>query len=91
MSEEIQGWMASYVLSSQGNKSLCLDRVMDQIGTLIGSHDLGGLRDLWRHLENRLFARLDPVQSVAVTKFESGLMKLYLVNCIQNKRPDKVK
>lgn len=65
--------------------------MVEQIGSLISSQDLTGLRELWAHLETKLFARLDPIQSVQVTKLESGLLKLYVVNCFQNRRPDKAR
>ena len=66
-------------------------RVVEQISGLIGNHDLMGLRELWGHLESKLFSRLDPVQSVQITKLEAGLYKLYVINAIQNKRPEKVR
>ena len=59
--------------------------------SLISSHDLQGLRDLWQHLNSRLFRRLDPTQTGAVGRLEAGVLKLYVVNCVQNKNPEKVK
>ena len=58
---------------------------------MISCHDLQGLRDLWQHLSSRLFRRLDPIQAGAVNRLEAGVLKLYLINCIQNKNGEKVK
>lgn len=78
-------------LKNEKEKAFRPDRVVEQIGALISSHDLTGLRELWGHLEAKLFARLDPIQSVQITKLEAGLYKLYVINAIQNKRPEKVR
>ena len=53
-------------------------RVIDQILSYISSFDLNGLLSLWSHLNSRLFRRLDPTQTGAVGRLESGIMKLYL-------------
>jgi hypothetical protein len=66
-------------------------RVVDQIVSLISIHDLQGLRDIWQHLNSRLFRRLDPTQTGSVARLESGVLKLYVINCVQNKSPDKLK
>ena len=42
-------------------------------------------------MNSRLFRRLDPAQTGAINRLESGVLKLYLVNCIQNKNSEKVK
>jgi len=78
-------------IKSEKEKAFRPDRILDHIMSLISGHELNGLRDLWTHFENKLFTRLDPVQSSAVTKLEAGLLKLYVVNAIQTRRPDKVK
>ena len=57
----------------------------------ISGHDLLGLRDLWTHLNTRLFSRLEQTQASAVQKLETSVLKLYLVNCVQTKHNDKVK
>ena len=53
-------------------------RVIDQILSYISTFDLNGLLSLWSHLNSRLFRRLDPTQTGAVGRLESGIMKLYL-------------
>ena len=66
-------------------------RVVEQILSLITNHDLQGLRDLWQHLNSRLFKRLDSIQTGAVSRLESGVLKLYVVNCVQTKNHDKLR
>ena len=58
---------------------------------LISNYDLQGLRDLWQHLNSRLFKRLDSIQTGAVSRLESGVLKLYVVNCVQTKNHDKLR
>ena len=57
----------------------------------ISNHDLASLRELWQHLNNKLFRRLDPTQTSTVGRLESGFLKLYVVNCIQTRHQDKLK
>ena len=71
--------------------SLSIFRVVDHILQLIQNHDLQNLVDLWRHLDGKLFSRLDPSQMNAVTKLEANVLKLYVVNCIQTKNPEKAR
>ena len=49
------------------------------------------LIDLWQHLNNKLFRRLDPTQTATVGRLESGFLKLYVINCIQTRHHDKLK
>jgi len=78
-------------VKAEKDKGLRSDKVVEQILSLISTHDLQGLRDLWQHLNSRLFRRLDPIQTGAVGRLEAGVLKLYVVNCVQNKNPEKVK
>lgn len=50
-----------------------------------------GLRDLWQHLNSKLFRRLDQNQTGAVNRLEAGVLKLYVINCVQNRNTDKVR
>lgn len=49
---------------------LQVDRLVDQIVSSIQTYDLLGLRELWAHLDRRIFARLPhtllPCELVAV-------------------------
>jgi len=78
-------------VKAEKDKGLRSDKVVEQILSMISAHDLQGLRDLWQHLNSRLFRRLDPTQTGAVARLEAGVLKLYVVNCVQNKNPEKVK
>ncbi|XP_059171646.1 WD repeat-containing protein 91-like [Physella acuta] len=72
------------------DKGLRVDRMMEQIWTLISGYDLQGLRDYWKYLNYRLFSRLEQRYSSSVRKLESSLLKLYIVNAHQSGRQDKV-
>ena len=78
-------------IRSEKEKGFRSDKIISEILSQISSFDLQGLRDLWQHLNARLFRRLDPTQTGAVSRLESGVLKLYLVNCVQNKNGEKVK
>ncbi|TRY71914.1 hypothetical protein TCAL_00179 [Tigriopus californicus] len=67
------------------------DKIIDHILSLMGSHDLSGLRELWAHLQTRLFSRLEHKEAQAVSKLETGLFKLFVVHCVQTKHPEKVR
>lgn len=78
-------------IKAEKEKGFRADRLVDQVVSCIQSHDLQGLRELWQHLNTRLFRRLDPVQTGSVGRLECGVLKLYVVNCIQTKSSEKVK
>lgn len=42
-------------------------------------------------IQIRIFKRLDPAQNGSALRMESGILKLYLVNCVQTKRQEKIK
>ena len=75
-----------------------MDKLLEQISSFISSHDLTGLLELWKHLDSRIFTRLEasryePPQSTiftwprtpAVRKLENSLLKLYAVTCVSTK------
>ncbi len=58
----------------------------------VSSHDLTSLRELWTHLNQRVFSRLDQSsQAAAAARLEAGVLKLYVVNCLQTRRPEKAR
>ena len=63
---------------------------MEQIHTYISSFDIVALRDYWSMLEQFVFVHTDKVQSAAVRKLWTGVLRYYLVNAIQAGRTDKV-
>jgi len=78
-------------LKSEKEKGFRVDRIVDQLSSFINSHDLGGLLDLWRHLDSRIFTRLEASRVPAVRKLENSLLKLYAVTCVSTKQAEKLK
>jgi len=78
-------------LKSEKEKGFRVDRIVDQLNSFINSHDLGGLLDLWRHLDSRIFTRLEASRVPAVRKLENSLLKLYAVTCVSTKQAEKLK
>lgn len=54
------------------------------------SYDLGSLRELWSHLDTRMFSRLDIYFVPGIKKLENAVLKMYLVNAIVNNRHDRI-
>jgi len=63
---------------------------MEQIHTYINSFDVIALRDYWSTLEQFVFVHTDKVQSTAVRKLWTSILRYYLVNAVQAGRMDKV-
>ncbi len=40
------------------------DRILEQLSQQISGHDLAGLLDLWKHLDMRIFSKLDTAKVV---------------------------
>jgi len=78
-------------LKSEKEKGFRVDKILDQINQLVVSHDLAGLTELWKHFETKIFSRLESNRVSAVRKLENSILKLYAVNCIQSKQPDKLR
>ena len=78
-------------LKSEKEKGFRVDRIVDQLNSFINSHDLCGLLDLWRHLDSRIFTRLEASRVPAVRKLENSLLKLYAVTCVSTKQAEKLK
>jgi len=78
-------------LKSEKEKGFRVDKILDQINQLVVSHDLVGITELWKHFETKIFSRLESNRVSAVRKLENSILKLYAVNCIQSKQPDKLR
>jgi len=78
-------------LKSEKEKGFRVDKILEQINQLVVSHDLAGLTELWKHFETKIFSRLENTRVSAVRKLENSILKLYAVNCIQSKQPDKLR
>eukprot|EP00088_Acartia_fossae_P064642 TRINITY_DN7959_c2_g1_i2.p1 TRINITY_DN7959_c2_g1~~TRINITY_DN7959_c2_g1_i2.p1 ORF type:complete len:710 (-),score=131.14 TRINITY_DN7959_c2_g1_i2:81-2210(-) len=78
-------------LKNEKEKGFRVDRVVESLNQCISSYDLAALLDNWKHFENHIFSKIDPSKASSVRKLESSLLKLYLINCIQNRQSEKVK
>ncbi|XP_053658993.1 WD repeat-containing protein 91 [Anopheles marshallii] len=77
-------------LKSDKDKSFRVDKVIEQILLLIHNHDLGGLRELWAHLNNHLFRNLEHHFATAVNKLEQSVLKFYLIVAYTSSKTDKI-
>jgi len=67
-----------------------VEKIMEQIHSHINSFDIAGLRDYWSMLEQFVFVHTDKVQSAAVRKLWTSILRIYLVNAVQAGRTDKI-
>uniref|UniRef100_A0A182R8E7 ARMC9 CTLH-like domain-containing protein n=1 Tax=Anopheles funestus TaxID=62324 RepID=A0A182R8E7_ANOFN len=77
-------------LKSDKDKSFRVDKVIEQMLLLIHNHDLGGLRELWAHLNNHLFRNLEHHFATAVNKLEQSVLKFYLIVAYTSSKVDKI-
>lgn len=56
----------------------------------IYNYDLASLRELWGHLDMRMFSRLESHFTPAVRKLENAVLKMYLVNAAVNNKQDRI-
>ena len=77
-------------LKNDKDKSLRVDKIVDQITHSISVQDLQSLRDIWAHLNTHLFCKLEHTHSAAVFKLEQSILKLYVVIAHTSNKPDKV-
>lgn len=48
------------------------------------------LRELWGHLDTRMFCRLESHFTPAIRKLENAVLKMYLVNAAVNGKQDRI-
>ncbi|CAG8490833.1 14034_t:CDS:2 [Acaulospora colombiana] len=72
------------------NKGFQAERIIDELYSFVANSDINGLLDYWKYLDLRYFSRLDVRFLGSVKKFETCLLRYYLVYAIQQKRKDKV-
>ncbi|XP_054258850.1 WD repeat-containing protein 91 [Macrosteles quadrilineatus] len=77
-------------LKMDKEKGFRVDKIVDQIMQYIYTCDLNGLRELWGHLEQKMFSKLENEFTSAIRKLESSILKLYVVNAVSNNKADKV-
>uniref|UniRef100_A0A914X694 WD repeat-containing protein 91 n=2 Tax=Plectus sambesii TaxID=2011161 RepID=A0A914X694_9BILA len=67
-----------------------VDAITERLCSLISGHDISSLRALWEHLSEKVFAHLDNTQTKHADRLENDLYKLYLANCVQQAKSDKI-
>ncbi|KAG8228533.1 hypothetical protein J437_LFUL008990 [Ladona fulva] len=72
------------------DKGFRVDRLLDQLMQCIYSYDLTSLREIWAHLDQRMFSRLDHHFIAAVKRLENAMLKMYLINAVINGKQDKL-
>ncbi|KAG9293772.1 hypothetical protein G9A89_019109 [Geosiphon pyriformis] len=71
-------------------KSFQGDKIIDELFSYILNSDINGLLEYWRYLDIRYFSRLDGRFFGSVKKFETCLLRYYLVHAAQHKRKDVI-
>ncbi|XP_060529884.1 WD repeat-containing protein 91 [Cylas formicarius] len=77
-------------LKSDKEKSFRVDKIIEQLMQSVSSYDLVSLRELWSHLDNHIFKKLESHFAPGIKKLENAVLKMYLVNAVANNKPDKV-
>ncbi|XP_076241526.1 WD repeat-containing protein 91 isoform X2 [Calliopsis andreniformis] len=77
-------------LKAEKEKGFRVDKIVDQLMQHIYNYDLTSLRELWGHLDVRMFSRLESHFTPAVRKLENSVLKMYLVNAAVNNKPDRI-
>ncbi|XP_043488246.1 WD repeat-containing protein 91 [Polistes fuscatus] len=77
-------------LKTEKEKGFRVDKIVDQLMQYIFTYDLTSLRELWGHLDIRLFSRLENHFTPAIRKLENAVLKMYLVNAAVNNKLDRI-
>ncbi|KAH0956386.1 hypothetical protein HN011_010308 [Eciton burchellii] len=77
-------------LKTEKEKGFRVDKIVDQLMQYIYNYDLVSLRELWGHLDTRMFCRLESHFTSAIRKLENSVLKMYLVNAAVNGKQDKI-
>ncbi|XP_012527660.1 WD repeat-containing protein 91 [Monomorium pharaonis] len=77
-------------LKAEKEKGFRVDKIVDQLMQYIYNYDLTSLRELWGHLDTRMFCRLESHFTPAVRKLENAVLKMYLVNAALNGKQDRL-
>ncbi|XP_033109772.1 WD repeat-containing protein 91-like [Anneissia japonica] len=72
------------------DKGFRSNRIVEQLLAFINLYDLMGLRNYWDHLERRLFSRLESAYSSNVKRLQLSVLRLYIVNAVQNGKQERV-
>ncbi|XP_011164626.1 WD repeat-containing protein 91 isoform X2 [Solenopsis invicta] len=77
-------------LKAEKEKGFRVDKIVDQLMQYIYNYDLTSLRELWGHLDTRMFCRLESHFTPAIKKLENSVLKMYLVNAAVNGKQDRI-
>ncbi|XP_059482085.1 WD repeat-containing protein 91 [Neocloeon triangulifer] len=77
-------------LKTDKDKGFRADKIVDQIVLYVNFYDLTSLRELWAHLDQRMFSKLESHFAPAIRKLETSVLKYYVVNTISNNKNDKL-
>ncbi|GFG39309.1 hypothetical protein Cfor_02234 [Coptotermes formosanus] len=72
------------------DRSFRVDKIVEQLMQFIYAYDLNSLKELWTHLDQRMFSKLEHNFTPAVRKLENAVLKFYLVNAVVSGKADKV-
>lgn len=67
-----------------------VDKIVDQLMQYVYNYDLTSLRELWGHLDTKMFCRLESHFTPAIRKLENAVLKMYLVNAAVNGKQDRI-
>lgn len=56
----------------------------------IYNYELLSLRELWGHLDRRMFIRLENHFIPGIKKLENSVLKMYLINAAVNNKQDRI-
>ncbi|EFN72477.1 WD repeat-containing protein 91 [Camponotus floridanus] len=77
-------------LKAEKEKGFRVDKIVDQLMQYVYNYDLISLRELWGHLDTRMFCRLESHFTPAIRKLENAVLKMYLVNAAVNGKQDRI-
>ncbi|KAJ1525458.1 hypothetical protein ONE63_010268 [Megalurothrips usitatus] len=77
-------------LKADKEKGFRVDKLVEQLTQHIYAYDLTALRELWSHLDHKIFTRLEQEFTPAVRKLENAVLKMYVVNAVVNGKTDKL-
>ncbi|KAG8035523.1 hypothetical protein G9C98_006969 [Cotesia typhae] len=77
-------------LKAEKEKGFRVDKIVDQLMQHIYTFDLVSLRELWGHLDTRMFCRLENYFVPSVRKLENSVLKMYLINAAVNNKQERI-
>lgn len=77
-------------LKMEKEKGFRVDKIVDQLMQHIYNYELLSLRELWGHLDRRMFIRLENHFIPGIKKLENSVLKMYLINAAVNNKQDRI-